>query len=218
MRDSGVLVLAFVSLAGLAAGETRFGRPVAKLSNPKDFEFINMEDNRFPVLRKNAASVACIAYRESQRYYIEVAVTNQSDQPIEFKKDFVQFKSGSGVVLLDTLVAAAEVQKSASSPAPVQGLSASRASSLSSTGVTANDDRRGSTQSMLEAMNHTAQLQSNQLATRLMTFAHEKQALILEPKGTRFYIFVFEQSDRKKGPFEISVSTETESWSFPYRD
>lgn len=218
MRKPRLFVLAFLSLAGLAAGETRFGRPVVKLSNPKDFEFVNLEDSRFPMLRKNAASVACITYRESQRYYVEVAVTNQSDQPIDLKKDFVQFKSSASVTSLDTLAVAADVQKSSTSPAPSQGLSASRASSLSPAGITPNDDGRGSVQSMMNAMARTAQLQSTQLATRLTTFAHEKQGLTLEPKSTRFYIFVFEQSDRKKAPFEISVSTETESWSFSYRE
>lgn len=212
-----LLALVFLSIAGMTMGETRFGRPVVKLANPKDFEFVNLEDNRFAVLRKNGISIACITYRESQQYYVEVAVTNESDRPIELAKDFVQLKANSAAAPLDTLNVAAAVQKSAASSAAPQGLSASRASSLSPAGIRANDDGRGSSDSILDDIARKAQVQSTQLAARLTTFAHEKQALTLEPKGTRFYIFVFEQPDRKKAPFEIAVTAEAATWVFAYK-
>jgi hypothetical protein len=218
MLDRAVLAFTFLAIAGMAMGETRFGRPVAKLANPKDFEFVKLEDNRFPTLRKNGISVACITYRETQQYYVEVAVTNESDRPIELGKDFVQFKSNSNIASLDTLGVAAAVQKSATSSAAPQGLSASRASSLSPNGTRANDDGKGSSQSILDDIARNAQVQATQLATRLTTFAHEKQALTLEPKGTRFYIFVFEQPDRKKAPFEVSVTAEAVTWVFAYKE
>ncbi len=218
MLDRAVLAFTFLSIAGLAMGETRFGRPVAKLANPKDFEFVKLEDNRFPTLRKNGISVACITYRETQQYYVEVAVTNESDRPIELSKDFVQFKSNSNIGSLDTLDVAAAVQKSAASSAAPQGLSASRASSLSPNGTRANDDGRGSSESILDDIARKAQVQSTQLAARLTSFAHEKQALTLAPKGTRFYIFVFEQPDRKKAPFEVAVTLEAATWVFAYKE
>jgi hypothetical protein len=218
MLDRAVLAFTFLSIAGMATGETRFGRPVVKLANPRDFEFVKLEDNRFPTLRKNGISVACITYRETQQYYVEVAVTNESDQPIELSKDFVQFKSNSNIASLDTLDVAAAVQKSAASSAAPQGLSASRASSLSPAGTRANDDGKGSSQSILDDIARNAQVQAVQLATRLTTFAHEKQGLTLQPKGTRFYIFVFEQPDRKKAPFEVAVTAEAVTWVFAYKE
>jgi|HubBroStandDraft_6_1064221.scaffolds.fasta_scaffold136828_3 hypothetical protein len=218
MLDRAVLAFTFLSIAGMAMGETRFGRPIVKLANPKDFEFVKLEDNRFPTLRKNGISIACLTYRDTQQYYVEVAVTNESDRPIELNKDFVQFRANSAVASLDTLGVAAAVQKSAASSAAPQGLSASRASSLSPAGTRANDDGKGSSQSMLDDIARNAQLQASQLAARLTTFAHEKQALTLEPKGTRFYIFVFEQPDRKKSPFEVSVTAEAATWVFAYKE
>jgi RecA-family ATPase len=218
MLHRSLLALAFLSIAGMAMGETRFGRPVVKLANPKDFEFVNLEDNRFPVLRKNGISVACITYRESQQYYVEVAVTNESDRPIELAKDFVQFKSNLNIASLDTLAVAAAVQKSAASSGGSQGISTSRSSSMSSGAVTANEAQRGSAQSILEDVARTAQVQAAQLAARLTTFGHEKQALTLEPKGTRFYMFVFEQPDRKKAPFEVAVTAEAATWVFAYKE
>jgi hypothetical protein len=218
MLDRVVLAFTFLSIAGMAMGETRFGRPVVKLANPKDFEFVKLEDNRFPTLRKNGISVACITYRETQQYYVEVAVTNESDRPIELSKDFVQFKSNSNAAPLDTFDVAAAVQKSAASSGAAQGLSASRASSLSPAGTRANDDGKGSAQSILDDIAQHAQVQSTQLAARLTTFAHEKQALTLEPKGTRFYIFVFEQPDKKKTPFEVAVTAEAATWVFAYKE
>jgi hypothetical protein len=218
MLNRAVLAFTFLLIAGMVMGETRFGRPVVKLANPKDFEFVKLEDNRFPTLRKNGISVACITYRETQQYFVEVAVTNESDRPIELSKDFVQFKANSSVALLDTLDVAAAVQKSAASSAAPQGLSASRASSLSPNGTRANDDGRGSSESILDDIARNAQVHSSQLAARLTTFAHEKQPLTVEPKGTRFYIFVFEQPDRKKTPFEIGVSAEAATWVFAYKE
>jgi hypothetical protein len=218
MLDRAVLAFTVLSIAGMAMGETRFGRPVVKLANSKDFEFVKLEDNRFPTLRKNGISVACITYRETQQYYVEVAVTNESDRPIELSKDFVQFKANSNAALLDTFDVAAAVQKSAASSAAPQGLSASRASSLSPNGTRANDDGRGSSESILDDIARNAQVKSTQLAARLTTFAHEKQALTLEPKGTRFYIFVFEQPDRKKTPFEVAVTADTATWVFAYKE
>lgn len=218
MLHRAVLAFTFLSIAGIAMAETRFGRPVVKLANSKDFEFVKLEDNRFPTLRKNGISVACITYRETQQYYVEVAVTNESDRPIELSKDFVQFKANSTAALLDTLDVAAAVQKSAGSSAAPQGLSASRASSLSPNGTRANDDGRGSSESILDDIARNAQLKSTQLAERLTTFAHEKQALTLAPKGTRFYIFVFEQPDRKKAPFEVAVTADTATWVFAYKE
>jgi hypothetical protein len=213
-----MFALTFLSIAGMAMGETRFGRPVVKLANPKDFEFVSLENNRFPILRNNATSVACIAYRESQRYYVEVAVTNESDRPIELTKDFVQFKSNSDIASLDTLVVAAAIQKSVASSATSQGVSTSRSSTLSAGVVRVNDPQRGSAQAVLEETNQTAQIQTSQLAARLKMFAHERQALTLEPKGTRFYLFVFEQLDRKKAPFEVAVTAEASTWVFAYKE
>jgi hypothetical protein len=206
--------LVFLSLAGLAIGETRFGRPVAKLANPKEFEFVNFEDARFPVIHKNAASVACMAYREQQRYYVEVAVTNPSAKPIMLSKDFVQLKSDAGFSPLDTLAVAADVERTGAAPTTPQ-LSASRASSISSGTITSGDDRNGN---MLAAIARTTQEHANQLATRLKTMGHERQSLSIEPGGTRFYVFVFEQAGRKKGPFEIAVATGAETLVFPYKE
>jgi hypothetical protein len=210
--------LALLLLAGNATAETRFGRPVVKLANPKEFESVQLEENRFAMLRKNAIEVACITYRESQRYYVEVAVTNHSAGPIDLAKDFVQFKANVNVIPIDTIAAASEAQKQAA-PSVSTGLSTSRSSTISvGSTISPNEDRKGGTQMLQESMAQSVQAHANQLAARLIRYAHEKQALNIEPQGTRFYIFVFETPDRKKGPFEISVTAGDASWPFPYKE
>ena len=208
------LALALLSLAGLASAETRFGRPVSKLANPKEFEFVSLDDAKFPLLRKNSTSVACIAYHESQRYYVEVAVTNSSSQPLELHKDFVRFNANSEMQSMNTSEVAADVEKSAVATAPA-GLSTSRVSSISSGNITSGEDRN---QPMLEAVARTTQQHANQLAARLKVYGHERQALTLDPGVTRVYLFVFEAQSRKKAPFEISVATASEPLIFSFKE
>jgi hypothetical protein len=208
------LALAFLSLACLATAETRFGRPVAKLANPKEFEFVSLDDSKFPLLHKNSTSVACIAYRELQRYYVEVAVSNSSGQPIVLDKDFVQFKAEAGIQSLDTVAVAADVEKSAAAPAQ-PGLSASRASSVSAGLITSGDDRN---QPLAEAMARSAQQHAAQLSARLKAYGHERQSLTIEAGNTRVYVFVFEAQGRKKAPFEVSVATPSDPLVFAFKE
>ncbi len=219
MLNPRMVTLAFLSMATLAMAENRFGRPVVKLAFPKAFDSIQLEDNHFSALRKNAVEVACIAYRESARYYVEVAVTNHSKEAIELGKDFLQFKVNGNIPALDTLAIAAEVQKSVATSAPVPGLSTSRSSTINpGSSISPNAERTGSSQMMLDAMTQKSQAEANQLAARLTAYAHEKQTLTIEPNGTRFYVFVFEQPEHKKAPFDIFVTAGSENWVFAYKD
>ena len=71
---------------------------------------------------------------------------------------------------------------------------------------------------LLDAMAQNSQVQANQLAARLTTYAHEKQTLTIDPKGTRFYVFVFEQTDKKRTPFDLTVSAASQNWVFAYKE
>jgi hypothetical protein len=219
MLDPRLVTLALLSINSLAMAETRFGRPVVKLAFPKLFESIQLEENRFSSLQRNSIEVACIAYREGQRYYVEVAVTNHSAGPIVLDKDFVQFKTNENIPALDTLAIAAEVQKSATSSAPAPGLSTSRGSTINpGSSISPNAEHKGGSQMLVEAMAQNSQVQANQLAARLTTYAHEKQTLTIDPKGTRFYVFVFEQTEKKRTPFDLTVSAASENWVFAYKE
>lgn len=114
--------LSVVCFSLTVAAESRFGRTVLKLSEPKEYGYFKLDDNNFPFLDKGPISVTCMTYRGSKRYYVEIGVANHSPESIMLEGDFVAFsKPAYTVYQSDTLAAAADVWTSASgtfTPAP----------------------------------------------------------------------------------------------------
>ncbi len=102
---AGVLLL-----CGVASAESRFGRSVIKLANPKEFGYFKLDDNQFPFLERGSFSVSCMTYRGTRRYYVEIGIVNRSGIPVNLQNGFVSFtKQGYTVLLADTIASATDV-------------------------------------------------------------------------------------------------------------
>ncbi len=111
-----LVMFAVLSVSG-ARAESRFGRPVVKLAEPKKYSFFKLDDNNFPFLSGERASVSCMVYRGTERYYVEVGVVNRSLEPLLLQRDFVILeKPGYTVVKTNTFRSAIDVAGSVSGP------------------------------------------------------------------------------------------------------
>ena len=101
MRRSLVSALQFALFWAQGVGaESRFGRPVMKLANPKSYRFFRLDDNNIPFLAGDRVSVSCIVYRGTKRYYVEVGVWNRSGEPLALRNDFVVVEPGKAQLYL----------------------------------------------------------------------------------------------------------------------
>jgi hypothetical protein len=113
MTNRWSIVAGTLLLCGIASAESRFGRPVVKLANPKEFKYFKLDDNQFPVLERGLFAVSCMTYRGTRRYYVEIGVMNRSDAPANLQSGFVSFKKpGYTVLLADTIASATDVRAS----------------------------------------------------------------------------------------------------------
>jgi hypothetical protein len=81
------VVSAALLLCGIASAESRFGRPVMKVANPKEFGYFKLDDNQFPFLEKGALSVSCMTYRGTRRF---VPIGNAGQIAVTRRESFIQ--------------------------------------------------------------------------------------------------------------------------------
>jgi len=233
-----LMVTAMLLLCKVATAESRFGRPVIKLSNPKEFKYFKLDDNQFPMLERGPISVSCMTYRGTKSYYVEVAVDNQSESPITLDPNFVSFnKPGYSVFLTDTVSSAADVWASVAGPfiptrppPPTQATTTysgtastyGNTTQLSGTATTTVDDSaagwHGLGQAIAARRYRNAQTRDQSFAVYLVTFAHEKQEGTIQPGKAGLYIFTFQQIKQKKAPFDVTVKVGSESFAFRYKE
>jgi hypothetical protein len=225
-------------LLGIASAESRFGRPVLKLENPKEFKYFKLDDNQFPFLEKGSFSVSCMTYRGIKRYYVEIGIVNRSGAPANLQNGFVSFiKEGYTVLLADTFASANDVWASVGGafiPTPPPPPTRSTTTYSGTATTMGNNTQIGGTatttvdnsaagwhalgQAIAARRYYNAQSREQKFAVYLATFAHEKQEMTIQPGKAGLYIFTFEQMKRKKAPFEVRVSVGPEAFVFPYRE
>ena len=69
-----ILCLSFVTI--IATAESRFGRPVVKVRDSKNYQFVKLDDVDYPTLTNPHYTVSCLVYRGTEHYYVEVTVTS----------------------------------------------------------------------------------------------------------------------------------------------
>lgn len=228
----------FCALALSAHAEDRFGRPVIKLADPTSYSFFKLDDNQFPNLSKGDITVSCMTYRGTKRYYVEVGVVNQSATEIALRADFVSFsKPGYSVYVGDTMASAVDVWSSVAGsfipaqPPPPTTATTTYSGSATSVGNTTQASGNATTTVDNSAAGWTAlgnaigarryanaQNGEQKFATYLVSFAHEKQSLVVAPGKGALYVFTFEQIKQKKAPFTITVKVGEESFDFKYKE
>jgi len=230
------ILTAMLLLCGVAFAESRFGRPVMKLANPKEFRFFKLDDNQFPYLEKGPFAVSCMTYRGTKRYYVEIGVMNRSDTRVNLQKEFVSFnKQGYTVLLTDTIASATDVWASVAgefvpTPPPTKKTTtysgtattlgnSTQVNGTATTTVDNSDDTwHALGQAIAKRNYYSAQGREQKFAVYLATFAHEKQELVILPGKAGLYIFTFEQLKQKKAPFDVRVSVGAETFVFAYKE
>lgn len=213
--------------------ESRFGRPVIKVADPKSYRYFKLDDNNFPVLDRGDLSVTCMTYRGLKRYYVEVAVMNRSEKPLGLNSNFVTFsKPGYSSFMSATDVWASVAGAFVPTPPPpptratttYSGTAQSygNVTELSGTATTSVDNSAAGWHALGQALAarsyNRAQSREQGFAEYLVTFAHERQDLTVPPNKVSKYVFTFEQVKRKKAPFVIDIVLGDEVFTFRYKE
>lgn len=244
-----VVVLAFASLISHvipAHATQRFGRPVVSLESPKDYQYFRLDDVNFPMLSSQNFSVSCLVYRGTERYYLEIAIQNQSPNPVALPADLVEFtKPGYTVYRTNTDDVAMQLAGSAGLrfvPTPPPQMPAN---STTTTTVNANATTYGNmTQVNGSATSTTrdtsgqaganfgsaignaiaarrfynAQRQEASLAQYLTTYGWKDSPRLVQPGKVELVMMTFQQAKRKKAHFQVVIHVGGEGFSFKYRE
>ena len=233
-----LIVAAALLLCGIASAETRFGRPVVKLANPREFGYFELDDNQFPFLEWGPLSVSCMTYRGTRRYYVEIGIVNRSGAPADLQNGFVSFtKPGYTVLLADTITSATDVWASVAGafiatppPPPTRSTTTYSGTAtaigdstlVNGTATTTVDNSAAGWHALGQAIAarryYNVQGREQKFAVYLATFAHEKQEMTIQPGKTGLYIFTFEQMKQKKAPFDVKVSVGSHMFVFAYKE
>lgn len=237
-RPFGSLIMVGLLAANGAQAESRFGRPVIKLAEPRQYGFFKLDDNNFPFLSNGRVSVSCMVYRGTKRYYVEVGVVNLSSERLILQREFVTFdKPGYTVVKTNTFESAVDVATSVAGPfipAPPPpptsatttysgtGYTYGNVTSVSGTATTTVDNSAAGWHALGQAIAarryYQAQTREQSFAEYLAIFDYAKQPLVIEPKRAQLYIHTFQQVKPKKAPFRITVVVGTDRFEFGYRE
>ncbi len=232
------LIIVGLLAANGAQAESRFGRPVIKLAEPKQYGFFKLDDNNFPFLSNGRVSVSCMVYRGTKRYYVEVGIVNLSSEPLILQRDFVTFdKPGYTVVKTSTFGAAVDVATSVAGPfiptpppPPTSatttysgtGYTYGNMTSVSGTATTTVDNSAAGWHALGQAIAarqyYRAQTREQSFAEYLAVFDYAKQPLLVEPKKAQLYVHTFQQVKPKKAPFCITVAVGTDRFEFRYKE
>jgi hypothetical protein len=232
---SRICLLSLVAAVGF--GESRFDRPVLKLTAPNQFKIVKQDDNSFAAIERNALAANCILYRGSDFYYLEVTVTNQRDANLTLPQDFVQLlKPGYTMMLANTQEVAEELlSRSFESfqrrPAPPPTSSTTnttatattygKTTQVNSTSVTTVDNSaawHSLGESIAQSSHRRGQATDRRLATLLRATAHETQQKVIRPGESRTFSFAYRQLKPKKGTIQVSIRIADETMQFEFKD
>ncbi len=77
-----LLILCLLFAAKTAIGADRFGRVILKVKDQKNYQFTKLDDADYPGLSNDHYSVTCLVYRGTERYYVEVSISNKTTGPV----------------------------------------------------------------------------------------------------------------------------------------
>lgn|GEM_PF-1053862 len=223
--------------------DDRFGRPVVKVKESKDYQFIRLDDVNYPTISNARFAVSCIVYRGAQNYYVEVSVKNNTGAPVALPTSFLAFdKPGYSVYRGDTMLAAQQAagasgQRFVPVPPPyvpptynttINGTATTNGNQTTINGTsTTTPDYSGQAGANLgNAIGNAiaahrfvkAQRTEAAFSTFLAQHAQTDADTPLEPGKSRTIVAVFQQAKQKKKPFEISVRVGEDTFHFDYKE
>lgn len=221
----------------------RFGRPVVKVSDPKRYQFVKLDDVEFPVLSNERYDVSCLVYRGTERYYVEINVKNKSGDAVALPMEFVTFtKPGYTVYRTDTMDAAREAASFAGlrfvpTPPPyvpprttttvnATATTYGNQTQINGTATTTSDNSGQAGANFGNALGNAIaarrfyKLQQTDILFSHYLAAHVQTALDtpLGPNESRVIVATFEQSKQKKAPFSITIQVGVDKFDFSYKE
>ena len=246
MRKLCLLLSAFalLSISGHAYGEKRFGREVIKVADPANYSLFKLDDVTYASLEHNGIAVCALVYRGTENYYVEIGITNKSDQQITVPSNFVSFdKPQYTVIRTDTMAVANQLATAANArfiptPPPYVPPSSttttyngtattySNQTQVNGTATTTVDNSGQAGANFGNALGNAiaarrfrkAQSETVSLSTFLSTFAQPSQPFIIAPDETRVIACTFDQLKHKKAPFEIKIRLSDKDFDFKYKE
>ena len=236
-----IFCLLTTALPGLSAD--RFNRPVVKVADQKNYQFIKLDDVEYPVLSNERFAVTCLVYRGTQRYYVEVSVKNKSSDPVALPMNFVTFdKPGYSVYRTDTVEAARQAASAAGlrfvptpppyvPPTTTTTINASATTygnqtQINGTATTTEDTSGQAGANLGNAIGNAIAARRFYKAQRIeVIFSHflasHVQTPLDSPLGSgesRIILATFEQSKQKKAPFNIVLQIGSDKFTFAYKE
>ncbi len=242
MRNA-LLALCLLLVTITAAAESRFGRKVIRVTDPKDYQPVKLDDMDYPTLTNAHYTVSCLVYRGTEHYYVEVAVKNNTAEPVPLPTSFVAFdKPGYTVYRGDTMTAAREAATAVGMrfvPVPPPYVPPSYNTTINATAsaygnqtyvsgtATTTADTSGQAGANLGnaignaiaarrfyKMQRTNAVFSDFLASHVQTDADTP----LQPGQARTIVAVFDELKPKKKPFEVTLKVGNDVFHFSYKE
>jgi len=233
--------LSCVALVGSA--ETRFGRPIVKVHEPHNYQFIKLDDVQYPTLADAHYSVSCLVYRGTEHYYVEVNVKNNSNAAITLLPDFITFdKPGYSVYRGDTTMAAREaamaggvrfvptqppyVPPTYNTTINATATTYGNQTNVSGTATTTADNSGQAGANLGNAIGNAIaahrfyKMQRTEIVFSHFLSSHTQTGMDtqLQPGQSRVIVAVFDQTKRKKKPFDINLKVGDDTFRFDYKE
>ena len=238
-----LLALFLLLITGAAYGEERFGRPVIKVKDAKEYQFEKLDDVEYPSLSNDRVRVSCLVYRGIEHYYVEVKVTNKTSSPVPLPLSFVTFdKPGFTLFRTDTMMAAQEAAVAGGMrftpiPAPyvpptynttttATATTYGNQTSISGTSTTTADNSGQAGANLGNAIGNAVAAHNFYKAQRInVAFSHFLAAhdqtdmdTPLQPGQSRTIVATFEQSKQKRKDFDIDIKVGDDSFQFAFKE
>jgi len=246
MRRFAVFLIGAICLVTSLNAARRFGRPIVALENPKDYQYVNLDDVKFPVLSSAQYTVSCLVYRGTEYYYVEVAVQNRTSQAVTLSPGFLDFsKPGYTVFAISpnsvvVQLASAAGERFVPTPPPVMPPSSTTTTNVNATATTYGNttqingtatstttDTSGQAganfgnaigNAIAARRFYRAQRDAVALAQYLNAFGWQNTPAVIAPDQVKVVMMTFEQPKRKKAHFEVVIHVGAEDFTFRYKE
>jgi hypothetical protein len=238
-----LLTLSTLLIAGLAHGEQRFGRPVVKVAAPDKYKMVKLDDVDYPTLSNESFTVSCLVYRGTERYYVEVTITNNTAASVSLPMSFVNFdKPGYTLERGDTMAAAREAAAVSGArfiPTPPPYVPPTYTTTINATATSYGDQTNISGTATTtpdysgQAGANVGNAIGNAIAAHRFYKAQRIEAAFshflaghvqtdmdtpIQPKETRTIVATFEQAKPKKKPFDIRLNIGPDVFGFDFKE
>ena len=219
--------------------DDRFNRKIIKLQDPAKYKYFKLDDIEFPYLESDKYTVSCLTYKGTQRYYVEVTITNNNKYDLQIPLDFISFnKPGYTVIRTNAIDAAISVAADAGEkfiPSPTPNPTSTQTTVNATATTVGNQTQINGTsttttnQSGAQLGNaignifaarsfYKAQSIEKKFANFLGTFAQENNNPLLKSGESRIIVATFEQLKNKKAPFDIVIKIDSQEFIFKYKE